>query len=567
MMKTKIKENITARPKRLTAAIALIATSGCFATQAQAYTFDPGDSDWRVNFDTSLQYTMGWRAEGRDNNISNSIPNAQSDYKFDRGDMVTNRLQTILEFQAVYQDKMGFRVSGSGWKDFAYDDKVETNPAPGYGVGYSDGRYSAYTKKYHLRGAELLDAFVFKNFEVSDVPVYAKLGRFTQQWGNALFFGFSSISYGQHAVDYIKGFTQPGSEVKELFLPRAQANLVAELTPTLTVSGQYFLENAENRFPEGSTYLAPSDLLYQGPDTSAFVFGPGFSAGKSHDLKNINNNFGVKAAWTPEWAHGTIGFYYRRLDETQPWALAEGQPGVGGDVHLSYGENVKLYGLSYETTVGNTSFGLEANYRENTALASSFTLPGFGLGPAQPYREGARGDIINVIANSFTQLGTTPLWDAGILLAEATYTHLDSVTKNKELFMGKGYSACNGGGVEQGCATKDAVAVAFLFEPQWLQVMPSIDLSLPISATYGIHGNPAYAAGSFYAEDSLVYSVGIRANYKQVHQVTLQYQDYYWDHLGTGAIGPGGEKGYVGGNGPFALNDKGWVSLSYKTSF
>jgi hypothetical protein len=47
----------------------------------------------------------------------------------------------------------------------------------------------------------------------------------------------------------------------------------------------------------------------------------------------------------------------------------------------------------------------------------------------------------------------------------------------------------------------------------------------------------------------------------------LQYQDYDWDHLGTGAIGPNGEKGYVGGNGPYALDDKGWVSLSYKTSF
>src|SRR5690606_14844743 len=177
----------------------------------------------------------------------------------------------------------------------------------------------------------------------------------------------------------------------------------------------------------------------------------------------------------------------------------------------AYGENVKLYGLSYETTVGSTSYGVEVNYRKDTALASSFTRPDFGLGPAVAYREGARGNIVNVLINTFTQLGTTPFWDTGILLAEATYTHLDKVTKNEDVFMGKGTAACGGGGVEEGCVTDDALAVAVLFEPQWLQVGPSLDLSLPVSVTYGIDGNPAYAAGSFYAEDSLVYSIGLRA--------------------------------------------------------
>lgn len=566
-MKIKIKQNIAARPNQLVSTLALIATTSCVVGYAQAYSFDTGDPDWAINFDTTLQYTMGWRAESRDKGISNGVANSQSDYKFDRGDMVTNRLQGLVEAQAVYQDRIGVRVSGSGWKDAAYDDHVENNPAPGYGSAYTNDRYDSYTKKYHLRGAELLDAFVFQNFEIDDKPVYAKVGRFTQQWGNALFFGFSSISYGQHAVDYIKGFTQPGSEVKELFLPRTQVNLVSELTPTVTVGAQYFLENAENRYPESGTFLAPSDLLYKGPDSGAFQFGPGFSAGNNHSLKDINNNFGLRAAWTPEWANGTIGFYYRRLDETQPWTLAEGQVGVGGNVHLNYGDNVKLYGLSYETTIGATSYGFEANYRTNTALNSTFTRPGFGTEFTDPYREGARGNIVNLLANTFTQLGTTPLWDAGILLAEATYTHLDSVTENKDEFNGKGYSGCNGGGVKSGCATKDALAMAFLFEPQWLQVGPSLDMSLPVSATYGIKGNPAYAAGSFYAEDSLVYSIGIRANYRQVHQVTLQYQDYYWSHQGKTASGPNGESAYRGGNGPYALNDKGWLSLSYKTSF
>lgn len=562
-MKIRIKKCCNTPRTTLAASVAVAVSSVVLQNPVQAYTFDTGE-DWTTNLDTSVTYNMGWRAEGRDDNIGNALSTAQGDYKFDQGDMVTNRLQTIVEFQAVYQGRMGLRMSGSAWKDFAYDDHAETNPNPAYTTAYDNDRYSSRTKKYHVRGAELLDAFVFNNFNIGEVPVYAKLGRLTQQWGNALFFGFSSISYGQHPTDFIKGFSQPGSEVKELFLPRTQALVTAELSPELSVSAQYFMEYAANRFPEGGTYLAPADMLYEGPDSASFLFGPGFSAGKAHEPKDISNNFGVKVDWAPEWAGGNMGFYFRKLDETQPWALAEFDPQGGGNVHLSYARNVNLYGFSYEKTIGATSLGFEINHRTNTALSSSFTRPD---GLALPYREGARGDITNVLANAFVQLGTTPFYDTGILLAEATYTHLDKVTENKQYFIGKGYSACNGGGVEEGCATKNALAVAVLFSPQWLQVFPSIDISAPVSVTYGVNGNPAYAAGSFYAEDSLVYSVGLRADYRQTQSLTLAYQDYYWDHLESVPDSTPAGKSYAGGNGPFNLNDKGWVSLTYKTSF
>ncbi len=550
--------------KPLAAAMPLLAISA----GAHAYRFDT-DPDWQVNLDTSLQYTLGWRGQGRDNNIGNHPFFAEGDYKFNRGDLVTNRVQGIVEFQGVHKGNTGFRMSASGWNDFAYSDKVETNPNPAFStfLSYPDGRYSGTTKKYHIQGGELLDAFVFHNTNIADVPVYAKVGRLTQYWGNAFFFGFSNIAYSQSPIDYIKGFSQPGSEVKELFLPRAQILASAELTPELSIAAQYFFEFRGNRYPEGGTYLGPFDILYSGPNSGGALagsLGGPVNAGIDNKPANNNGNFGVKVTWAPPWAGGDMGFYYRVFDEVQPWTLGNIGAAGGGDVHLSYAEKAKLYGFSYERAFGKVSTGMEVSYRQKTGLNSSF----FNGKPGVAYNEGAKGDIVNVIANAMVQLGTTPFYDAGVLIGEFSFTHLAKVSDNAEYYNGVGYSACTTNNKWDGCATRNALAFAMLFEPQWLQVYPGIDLSMPVSYTRGLNGNPAYTAGSFYAESSQVYSVGVKATVQSKNTISLQYNGYHWKTSPVNNV-PGLGQSYsgFGGNGPVALNDKGWVQLTFKTSF
>lgn len=551
-------------------ATVLAAIAACSGGAAQAFKFET-DGDWDVNFDTSLQYTLGARAQKIDPGIGNHPFFAEGDYKFSRrGDIVTNRVQGLLELQGTYKGQTGFRISGAAWKDFAYNDEVKTNPNPAFStfLSYPDGRYSSTTKKYTYQGGELLDAFAFANGKLGDTPVYAKLGRFTQQWGNAFFFGFSNIAYSQHPVDFGKAFAQPGTEIKELFLPRAQAMVTAELSPELSVSGQYFFEFRPNRYPEGGTYLGPFDILYAGPTSGgalAGAFGGPVTAGTVNKPKDINGNFGLKATWSPEWAKGALGFYYRQFDEVHQWPLADIAATGGGALHLSYAEKVKLLGLSYERTFGKVSTGWEASYRQNSALNSALTN---GI-PGVPTTEGAKGDLVNVIGNAFVQLGTTPLFDSGILLAEFSYTHLAKVTANKSLYNGVGYASCPTNNKWDGCSTKDALAVAVLFEPQWLQVFPGVDISMPMSYTLGVKGNPAYAAGAFYAQGTNIFSIGVKGTFAGGKTtVGLQYNGYKW-RTGPKENIPGLGASYAGfgGNGPVALNDKGWLQLTLKTSF
>ncbi|MEY2890646.1 MAG: hypothetical protein RJA98_554, partial [Pseudomonadota bacterium] len=340
----------------------------CSIGSAQAYKFQT-DGDWDLNLDTSVQYTLGARAQNIDPGIGNHPFFAEGDYKFARrGDIVTNRAQGLFELQGTYKGDTGFRVSGAAWKDFAYNDAVKTNPNPAFStmLSYPDGHYSSTTKKYAMEGAELLDAFAFAKGKLGETPVYAKVGRFTQQWGNSFFFGFSNIAYSQHPVDFAKAFAQPGTEIKELFLPRTQAMVSAELSPELSVSAQYFFEYRPNRYPEGGTYLGPFDILYAGPTSGGALagsFGGPVSAGNVNKPKNNNGNFGIKATWSPEWASGDFGFYVRQFDEVHQWALADISATGGGAVHLSYAQKVKLLGMSYERTFGTVSTGWEVSYR------------------------------------------------------------------------------------------------------------------------------------------------------------------------------------------------------------
>jgi hypothetical protein len=546
----------------------------CLPYGAQAFQIDT-PTDWHVQWDNTLRYNLGFRAKDVDDRIGNHPNFQQSDYKFDHsGDVVTNRVSLLSELDLVYQRRMGMRVSVSGWKDFAYDDKAETNPgeyAPGvpYSAiqGYRNGRYSDWTNRYYRQGGELLDAFVFNNFQVADKPMYLRAGQYTEYWGSTLFFPFQAISYSQGALDVTKLATSPGTEAKEAFLPRPQIGLTAQLSDQWAVSAQYFLGFKPNRTPDGGTFLGSADFLWQGPDFLATpVTIPGMGTfvsllphGKDTEPGNVNNNYGLRAMWTPSDGSGALGMYYRHFDEAQPWVpwITFDANGLPSSYRLAYNQGVHLYGLSYDTTIGDNSTSFELSYRRNTALNSRSS-------PLVPTDEGgARGNVINAVANIIVPLSHSALWETGTFTAEMAYAHLLSISDNKELYAGVDTPLCPGG-KWNACSTNNYAAVAFLFQPQWLQVFPGVDLSLPITDTFGIYGNSAQLSGT--NQGTHAYSVGVSASVHQTLDVTLAYNGYY-AHAGGLTTTPNGQSYYAGGNGPVGLNDRDWVSLTLKTSF
>lgn len=551
---------------RSTAVVGLAMMGGLGTARAFELPLNP---DWAVNWDNTISHNLGMRAQGINPGIGNNPAFAESDYKFSHaGDIVTNRISDLSEFDAVFKDKYGFRVSASIFKDFAYGDGVSTHPgnfAPGVPYSslnsYQNNQYSSYTERYYQQGVQLLDAFVFGRFDLGGHNTTVKLGQLTAYWGNALFFGSQGINYSQNASDNIKGSSQPGSQAKELALPRPQALISTQITPTISVEAQYLLRAVNNLDPEGGTYLGSAGFLFNGPQLleGAIPRGPNFGP------SNTNPNYGIKTSWSPDWLRGTLNAYYRRFDEVQPWAPLFGVDQAGAtNYHLAYATDVHLYGVSLEKQIGNFSTGFEVSYRQHTALNSaSGPLPSDPAGT-----QGARGNTINVIANMVGGLTPTPLYQTGSFTFEVASTHLTSITSNGALYNGTGNPlGCPTGNKWDGCSTRNSVAVAGTFDPTWLQVFPGVDIDMPIFLEYGLYGNTA-SLGSSTGQGTFLYTAGIHALVKNKYNVTLQYNGYHAHSSGGNTSGSGGAASYyASGNGLYFYNDRGWVSLTLQMAF
>lgn len=553
------------RPELMALAIAVAAALGSVHS-AQAV--ELGSSpDWNVQWNNTLQYNLGIRARNPNGDIANNPIHAESEYKFDeRGDVVTNRFALFSEIDAVYQGQMGVRVSASAWKDFAYDDDAETKP--GYPSNYQNREYSNYTKKYYMQGAQLLDAFAFTKFQLFDRPSTLRLGRLTQYWGNSMFFSSLGASYSQSATDLIKAAAAPGTLAKELALPRGQINFSTQLTDELSIGMQYFLEYEPDRLPQGGTFLAPVDFLFQGPDQFAAL--GGLVQRNSHEPKNINDNFGVNLRWSPSFTSSTFGMYYRQFDEARAWApFIYLNNGVPDSYSLAYAEGVKLFGLSVDQEIGGYSVGAEINYRHGTALKASNTVS------SPDDIKGPRGNTLNILVNAQKGLERTDFYDTGIAMFELGYVRKLKVTEHEERYKGVGTQACNSsvagsslskGGRRTGCATDETFLIAGLIEPQWLQVFSGVDLSMPVSVMYGISGFAASESVPV-GEGDVNYSIGVRANIRQRYNVALQYNGAYGPSSGTSISPFDGSTYDTAGNNLYMSKDRQWWSLSASTTF
>ena len=581
--------HLRARRTRLSAAVAAVLAGCAFAPAAGAVELETGNPDLAVRWDNQVRYAVGMRAEGINPAFGNSPVYDETEYRFEKNKVMMNRVDLLSEFDLAYKKNYGFRVSGAAWHDQAYHDrKAHTNPgflAPGLpysAIGnYIGNDYSSTTNRFHYQGGELLDAFAYANFDIAGKRANVKLGKHTVYWGEAFFTPFHGISYSQAPLDGLKGASSPGIEAKEVFMPINQLSGAVQLSPEWSLRGQYFLDWRPNRLPEGGTYFGAADMLFSGPDRILAGFGPAGpilvprGAPVEPDRKGTNN-FGVNLRYSPEqMSDTTFGLYYRKFDETQPWApvfkIAPPSP-VPQDYHLAYAKDTQMVAASVQTAAGPFSVGGELIYRKNTALNSNaafVSANGSSLDFAGV--EGARGNTMHLVANAVYLLPRTALWESGTLIGEAVYSRLLSVTKNRDVFNGVGYMGCNAGTAaatsgaklvgdkNDGCSTKDVLLLNVAFTPQWLQVYPGVDLSAPLSIGYGVHGNGATLGGG--NEGSYTYSVGLEAVLRQKYTFAVKYSDSH-ARYNTGPTGLA-----TTSNGNSAQNNHGWLALTFKTTF
>lgn len=499
----------------------------------------------RVSLGTTARYNLGVRAQSRDPVIATSRNTDEGDALFNQGDVVTNRVDLLLEFDASYKNIVGLRVSGSGWYDFAYPDHERAGPGLEGQKSYSSGKFSSYTKHYVIGPyAEVLDAYAFANLRADQMALNLKAGRLVALWGEAAALSTHSVSYAQAPTDGYKAAANPGVDAKETALPVGQVSATFQPFRSLSMSGQYFFEWQPTRVPEGATYLAGTDFILRGPDQ--------FYVSPTRVLKNDgivwpgnNGEWGANVRWSPAILDATVGAYYRTFTERLPTISLNL---AGGSYRAIYPEKAHLYGVSLSKNVAGVSFGAEVVRREDTALASSISDGAL---------EGARGDTWHGLVNGTYLVG--PLgWDSLTLLAEVAYSRLDKVTSGEQYFIGCYRRPAGDQGVGTGCATKDAWQGLFRVQPAWVAVWPGWDITGLASLVLGLKGNSAVLGGGNEGAGS--YSIGTTVTYQARHDFALTYTGYIATHQKTAA-------NTIRVSNGSQIQDRGWAAVSYKVSY
>jgi len=499
----------------------VIATATVLACPAvHAVEIDTGDDALKLRLDMTPKYSLGYRL--RNPMAALVQPTAQDpgivnendgDANFHKG-LVSNRLDLLVEFDANTPDK-GLRLSGTGWYDQAYRRRNDNDGSTGVNnfPNQAPDEFLPATRRQHGADAQLLDAFVYFKGDVGNMRGTVRLGKHTLQFGESLIFGQNGIANAQGPVDIAKAVAVPGWQFKEILLPVEQVSGTLQIAPGLSAAAYYQVKWRPSKIPGVGSFFSNQD--YVGTGQAGF----GLLYDASHDIKpKDSGQGGIALRWTPADSGFDFGFYAARYhDKTPAVPVYDFNRGYQ---HLVYAEGIKTFGASVTSSVGQLNWAIEASMRVDAPLSADPAVLG-GPSPVSNCDNHKAtacypiGDTAHLLASGIYVLPPSMLWQGGVLLGEIAWNR---TLKTK--YVGVGNADPN--------TTRDAWAMRLIFEPQYFQVAPQLDVSLPTSVGYNFGGRSSavfnFAGGAAKAGD---YSFGVKLKYLAVWSASLVYADYF----------------------------------------
>ena len=502
-----------------TISLYLFAAMACLVgiSPACAFELDTG-TDVKLRWDNTAKYSAAWRVERASAGLIADANTDDGNRNFDRG-FISNRIDLLSELDVTYRD-IGARLSGAGWYDAVYH-QTSDNDSPGTANSFSapHDEFTDATRRLHGGKAEILDAFVFGNGRLGAVPVSLKAGRHTLLWGESLLLATNGISYAQAPLDFIKAISVPGTQAKELFMPVGQVSGQVRPTTALSLAAYYQFEWRKTRIPAAGSYFSSADLLDEGGERLfAGASGEALFRGRDEEGRD-SGQWGLSTRYRAETIDTDFGLYYIRFHEKLPQLYllpgAGSDPAIGkvGEYSLVYPEDIQLLGTSFATTVAEVSLAGEAHLRFDTPLAS---IPqSVSPDTAADNRDHplyAVGDTIHAQVSAVYILPPWTLWDSASLLGEVGWQHLAHIGKNPDAF-------------DPG-RRRDAWGLQLVFTPTYYQVLPDLDINLPLALGYTPEGRSPLAAFNGPHEGGTM-SAGVSGMYRKVWNATVQFTHFY----------------------------------------
>ena len=532
------------RPQRLGRLSALsLALLG--AGSAQAMSIDSGVSDLQLRWDNTMRYSNAWRLNKIDDETAASADNPNiddGDRNFSRG-LVSNRFDLLSEFDLRYKRDYGLRVSAAAWYDSVYNENNDNNGRTFVNSqSVASDEFTSDTEKLHGRKAEFLDAFVYGRFGLGDTSLNLKAGQFAQIYGESLFFGTNGIAAAQLSPDVIKATSVPGSQVKEIMMPSKQVSALWQLNQDLTLGAYYQLEWRKARLPAAGSYFSFADFVDEGGEALLTPFGL-LRRGDDLDAKDSGQG-GVQVKYKA--GDYEFGVYAAVFHDRFPQFYA--RPGEG-DYRLVYGENIKTFGASVSTLIGESNIAAEVSVRQDMPLVATGNTVFLAAGsnadnndhPAYPV-----GDTLHANVSAINVFPANALWQGASLTGELAFNRRLSISRNADALDPN--------------ATRDATAMRVQFQPEYFQVLPQVDVQIPINIGYGLSGRSSVNGAGFPAEHGGDFSIGLKADYQKTWYAAVNYTNFFGS--AGGVVNGAAELSY-----DQVYRDRDFISFSIQRSF
>ncbi|MFJ2362221.1 DUF1302 domain-containing protein [Pseudomonas sp. NPDC087697] len=379
------KNTGTMYPQALALAVALAIT-----LPVHAESFDIGEIEG--SFDSSLSVGTSWGMSDPDRafigvaNGGTASTRTSDDGRlnFHKGEAFSKIFKGVHDLALKYGDT-GVFVRGKYWYDYELKDEHHHL----YDID-DNGRDPAARSS----GAQFLDAFVYHNYSISDLPGSVRAGKQVVSWGESTFIGNSINSINPADVAALR---RPGSEIKEGLIPVNMLYVSQGVSDNLSVEAFYQLTWQKTVLDNCGTFFG-GDIAPHGCDKGMTVNGSDFDRDApsygyvprlgDKDARD-SGQFGVALRWTvPELNETEFGFYALNYHSRTPevsWVTGKGalQDPVGGFIgqgggstaryFIEYPEDIHLYGISFATNIGATAVSGEISYRPNMPLSLNGT--------------------------------------------------------------------------------------------------------------------------------------------------------------------------------------------------
>lgn len=599
------------------------------AGSVQAMEFSTLDNQVTGSLDTTLSYGSMWRVQGRDKNNIDDINADDGNRNFDTG-RVSEVYKITSDLSAKYEN-YGLFARGTAYYDTQIMDKRNDYYSTTGGVERpsqafpDDDHFTDDTRHIAGRKAEMLDAYVFGNWDVYEMPLNAKVGRQVINWGEGVFYrgGVNTIN----PLDAAK-FHLPGSELKEVLVPIEAFDFSLGLTDNLSMEAFYQWKWKETRLDPVGTYFSETDLFAEGgntayttePDLAPILgayqlaaagglvgngpFGPNAyinPATGTFKVANIGQDieaddsgqFGLAFRYIAEELNSTeFGLYFVNYHAKEPQvavdlsgyhgvdygqlALAlppEAIPGVAildtasnARARRDYVEDIRMYGFSFNTTIGDASFNGEIAYRPNAPISISATddllgdlltqgvfglteLANAGVADAEAcaavagkqlcraglFENYERAETYNISLSTIYNFGPLLSFDSLFGIAEVASQHIRGSSLKYTAFDGserrfasaadKAYVNAADGVTDSDQISRDSYGYTLLLSGSWNDVFAGVKLSPYVVFQNDFQGN-SDRTGNFI-EGRKAHTLGIDASYLNSFEVGLQYTEYY----------------------------------------